>query len=81
MNEFEEIDAKIYPNPFNDFLKIETDEALNLEVFDLSGRKVFSQKLGFGKNELYLNKLVSGIYIAKFNNSKGQTLIKKIQKY
>ena len=53
----------IFPNPSNDVMNINiptlTDDGLQLEVFDVLGKKVFTQQL---------NKLSSSINIAKWNS-------------
>lgn len=57
---------KIYPNPVNDFLKVEVDQNilknLRFQVFDLSGRLLLEDK---GKKELDVSSLTNGVYILK----------------
>lgn len=53
-----------YPNPVKDILKISYAKAIeNVEIYDLSGKKVFSQELNRKEADLNLSNLTSGTYI------------------
>lgn len=53
-----------YPNPVKDFLKVSyTKEIKSLEVYDMSGKRVFSKELNRKESEIDLSKLSSGTYI------------------
>ena len=55
---------KIFPNPFSDFLFIESERKDNytLKIFDLSGKMVFEQIFDGNKSSINTSKLRAGIY-------------------
>lgn len=53
---------KIYPNPSKNHFFLETENAGNIVIQDLSGKVVFSSIVTKGKNEINTN-LSSGVYI------------------
>lgn len=69
----------LYPNPNNGAFKLYNvqselfgNETINLDVFDLNGRSLFSQKLNQKEIENYefnLLNLQSGVYIVKISNA------------
>ncbi|WP_317898104.1 T9SS type A sorting domain-containing protein [Aurantibacillus circumpalustris] len=54
---------KIYPNPFETEFFIETEEELEIIIFDHIGCKILSQKLNKGKNAINVSSLNSGVYL------------------
>jgi len=62
-NSFEEI--KIYPNPANDFLTLNTGDLKNIQVefFDISGRKLFQQKVNTNQESIDVSALANGLYV------------------
>tara|TARA_B100000524_G_scaffold130004_1_gene64236 strand:- start:1162 stop:2340 length:1179 start_codon:yes stop_codon:yes gene_type:complete len=73
-----QIDISIYPNPVsNGFLNIinNSNEPLNIQIFNLNGRKVYSQKIIF--NSIDISNLSKGVYFL-FLNSREKTKVKKI---
>ncbi len=73
-------DLSLYPNPVKDRLNIKTSGSLIdkvATVFDVSGRKVFSQKLKV--ESLDVSKLNSGIYFLRLE-SNGKVMKKKFSK-
>ncbi|MGC9332436.1 MAG: C10 family peptidase [Bacteroidales bacterium] len=71
---------KIYPNPFTDKVFIEYNDLdnLNIDIFDIYGKKVLSIK-HFSKNKINLGYLNAGVFLIKISNKnfvKTQTLIK-----
>ncbi|MCD4746394.1 MAG: S8 family serine peptidase [Bacteroidales bacterium] len=77
----------VYPNPFNNFLNIlyysNNSNPLTLEIYDVSGKKVYFKNNIFSKNNFItigdIGYLEKGLYMLKlsFNN---QILTKKILK-
>lgn len=63
--------SRIYPNPTNDYLNIESEESIrSLQVFDLSGRLVDSfNNMTNNKESIDVSHLKSGIYLLKINGS------------
>jgi Secretion system C-terminal sorting domain len=59
-----------YPNPVIDFIEVSIPEIpknTTLQVFDLSGRKVFDQEIQDQSSKISLQSLSSGMYIMQIN--------------
>ena len=70
---------KSYPNPFNEYVVINSPKSVQLEVFDISGRAIMKFQITEGINTIDVNKLSKGSYIFKYtylNASINQLLIK-----
>lgn len=75
--EFNQVSIKIYPVPTADYLKLEnlTNEMETLEIFTISGKKVWEQSLKNNANstlELKINGLTNGYYIIRIVGKTGQ---------
>jgi len=60
----------VSPNPFNSQARFQFDsheEKINLEIYDIYGRQVFSKELQYGQNNLLwdASELSAGLYIAR----------------
>lgn len=55
----------IYPNPVNDQLVIEAEEPAEIEVIDMTGKIVQSERLKSGKNALNVSLLTRGVYLIR----------------
>ena len=61
----------IYPNPASDKLTVEANEAIgNVEIYNLMGTLVYSQKDCANKVEINTSDLQSGIYFIRLTNDK-----------
>ena len=61
----------LYPNPVNDKLTIKADDSLGIvEIYDLMGALVYSQKNCGNKLEINTTDLKSGIYFVRMTNDK-----------
>ena len=61
----------IYPNPVNDKLTVEAEEAIGtVEIYNLMGAMVYSQKNCGNKVEINTTDLQSGIYFIRLTNDK-----------
>jgi len=61
----------LYPNPVSDKLIVETDEALGtVEVYNLMGALVYSQKNCANKLEINTSDWPSGIYFLRLTSNK-----------
>lgn len=64
----------VYPNPFVDDLTIEipdnfeSDEKLQVQVFDLNGRLIYSNKLASGTQTISLRDIPAGVYQMELSN-------------
>ena len=71
--------VKVYPNPFNDEVFLETlNNAKNIEVFDVLGKKVVA--IENVTNRVSLQNLKPGLYSFKINFTDGTYQTKQIQK-
>ena len=63
----------VYPNPTSSHVNIEllTNEIATLEVYDVSGKFLFTEVLTSKTNTINIEKLSSGIYLFKVNSSEG----------
>ena len=64
---------KMYPNPTNGIFTIETQEVCTVEVFDMIGKKVYSNKLSVGSSTIDLSNYTNGIYLLTVTNQKGNS--------
>ncbi len=67
------VSFKIYPNPVEDILNIESHGVIDdqmIVISDISGRKVMEKHLTFRTNlvQIELNTLPAAVYILRFNN-------------
>lgn len=80
--ELSENNLKLYPNPTNNFITVETtgDVEMNkISIVNVLGQEVLSHDLNKEKNiKLDVTRLPSGMYTVKIDSNKG-TLIKKFQ--
>lgn len=60
-------------------LNLDSNDQFKMQVFSLSGKKVLSSQVQKGFNQISLNQLSQGLYIAKFSNHKGSSQIKIIK--
>ena len=61
---------KLYPNPVEDVLTVNSEIPLLIEIFSLSGVKIKSIDLNLGVNSIDLSRFKSGLYIIKAMESK-----------
>ncbi|MCK4678000.1 MAG: T9SS type A sorting domain-containing protein [Bacteroidales bacterium] len=64
---------KIFPNPANVILNIESEgiESLVVEIFNINGKKVKSNEV---KNSLLISDLPNGVYIVRIKGKNGKLL-------
>ncbi|GHT72754.1 alpha-rhamnosidase [Bacteroidia bacterium] len=58
-------EINVYPNPFDDYIVLDTTTENQLVICDLSGRTVFSQKTNAGCNRINTSALSQGVYVLK----------------
>jgi len=82
ISDIQEPEFKIYPNPANDFIKIEYSENanfsdLNIKIYDIFGKLILSQK---AENELEIStsEFATGIYLLQLSDNKKIISTKKI---
>ncbi len=65
-----------FPNPFDDYLEIQSDYPIDVKLYNMSGVLIKSYE-SFNKQVLDLSYLSSGTYILKIDNHLYRKLIKK----
>ena len=67
----ENLQIQIYPNPFNEIISIKGEKNLNqsFSIFDQMGREVFKGKLNGISTEVNLSSLSNGIYMLKIEGN------------
>jgi hypothetical protein len=61
-------------------LELDVLKATSMEIFDLNGKQVLSNKLEYGIHAVDVSSFASGVYLVNFINEKGTTSSKKIIK-
>lgn len=71
----------IYPNPVIDLLNISSTETINnIQIFDISGKKVFTTSPHNKMTQLDLSTIVPGIYLVKLIAEDSVRIVKMIKK-
>lgn len=68
----------VYPNPANDFVRLDSELAYSLVIYDLSGKEVLRQDNVV--SQVDISSLDKGIYLFHFYND-NVSLVKKIEKH
>jgi hypothetical protein len=71
-NQFSKETFKTFPNPVKDVLYFSNATISSVEVYNILGAKVLSQKVS--SKSINMNKLKSGIYLLKTKDAKGLAL-------
>lgn len=66
-------DINWYPNPVSQNLAIVSKGALNVEIFDVFGKRVFTGNSGIA-NQLDLSSLAHGTYVIRFSDLNGNVV-------
>ncbi|SDH02377.1 fibronectin type III domain-containing protein [Chitinophaga filiformis] len=85
-------DAKVYPNPYNDQFNVDlvlkAETAVRVEIFDMSGRLLYSDYKGSvpaGASTLRINTgsriSAPGIYLLRISGKNGETKMVKLVKH
>lgn len=74
-NEIDSNTLNYFPNPFQDYIQINSDRPINIELYDLSGRKLREFK-NYNQEILDLSFLSKGTYILKVDGYLVKKLIK-----
>lgn len=81
LSESNDVNVNIYPNPFNEQITIQLSEngSYNIEIYDISGRLLLSEKYNSSSIILNVNELNVGQYLVKIQED-DNILIRKIIK-
>jgi uncharacterized delta-60 repeat protein len=71
----------MYPNPAKNIVNIEVQDLDNasVEVYDINGRQLFTQKLNTTTNAINIENLASGMYMFKVSSTQGTATSKVVK--
>lgn len=70
--EMNKLDISVYPTVVHDVLRVDTDEILEMQMYDLQGRLVKSTKLAIGQQQIDMSNMASQMYLVRFENEFGE---------
>ncbi|MDR0230910.1 MAG: T9SS type A sorting domain-containing protein, partial [Dysgonamonadaceae bacterium] len=74
----------LYPNPTESEMTVTINnpavKIVQIEIYDITGRKVYQQSVDQLYGTLHLNKLAQGIYILKVRLNQGDMVVRKVVK-
>lgn len=73
---------QLFPNPSNDFITVISKQSVmnSIDVYDVTGRVVLSEKIKLNTEKLNLNSFSSGIYFIKVQLEDGSITVRKFVK-
>lgn len=80
LNDNNLVSAQLIATNVKDQLLITASEEVQIELYDIQGRRVVSQKLTSGTNTVNVSNLPTQMYIVKLTNKQGASQITKIVK-
>lgn len=81
VDDLESILFKIYPNPSNGIINVESNVVANhIKIYSMTGKLMHSQSLNDMQSTLNISSLPNGIYIAHIGLANGTTQITKLIK-
>ena len=82
VSDFEQQNAiSVYPNPIDDnTLYIESNKALQVEIYNVLGKKIIATRIDAIQNKVNVGFLYSGIYLLKLSSDSGSITKKIIKK-
>jgi len=78
VNEHNEIEVKLYPNPATDFVRISSDQILRVEIYNLAGQKVFGKTYSDSQVTIPTTRLTAGTYLVEVTTTSGKTTKKVV---
>ena len=79
-NDFADLlNINIYPNPTSGWLNVTSDIAVQLTLFDLSGKIVFHGEKQVGTEQINLGNLQAGLFMLVLKNEERQMATYKVQ--
>ena len=71
-----QIGWNVYPNPANDQLFIDVNEAVNVSIIDMTGKMIQQEELKPGNNIIQVSSLTPGVYFIKSANGANVKFVK-----
>lgn len=66
--------VKVYPNPANDFIVVQSESTVQIELYNINGQQVIDTRLGINER-IDISELTSGIYMLKIENLKDKSVV------
>ena len=73
--------VSLYPNPASEQVSFVLDEAAEVSIYDMTGRKVSTTNVAAGQVQLNVSELVDGVYFVNFRYANGGTAVSKFVKF
>ena len=83
INELEQTNIKIFPNPTQDILNLEYDETLEIEqlkIFDFQGQMIRSLQVENDFSQISIADFPKGVYYLKIETARSEFIVKKFIK-
>ena len=77
VNEYNEIEVSLYPNPATDYVQIFSDQIERVEIYNMMGQRVFDQFYGDSHVLIPTSNLAPGTYAVKVTTN-GETTTKQV---
>lgn len=65
VNSISDIELSLYPNPADDFIRVDAKKSFTFNLYDLKGSLVLSQNVADSDFIIDISRVKSGVYIAK----------------
>lgn len=78
VNEHNQIEVALYPNPATDFVQITSDQILSVKVFNLSGQLLFDGKYHDSRVVIPTTNFAAGTYLVEVTTKGGKTTKKVV---
>jgi hypothetical protein len=78
LESIEKIALRVYPNPADNLLTISAPEAGTIELFDVTGKIIWSGEIQSGKHEILVGQFATGNYNLRFRSDKYVTITKLV---
>jgi hypothetical protein len=73
VNEHNQIEVKVYPNPAADYVQVNSENIEKVEIFNMLGQQVFSQFYGDNRVVIPTTGMAPGSYVVKVTTTTGST--------
>ena len=77
VNEHNQIEVKIYPNPATNFVQVTSDQIQRVEIYNMMGQLVFEQLYSDSQVTIPTSGMASGTYAVKVTATSG-TVTKQV---
>jgi hypothetical protein len=71
--------VRVYPNPADDWITIESEALQSATLFTLTGQQLLHEPIQSGSARLNVSALVPGLYLLQLRSADGSTLTRKLE--